>query len=215
MLALALFEHVVAGLSEDEPTGRSWFEVEPFLLAHARRLTGQSKVGAAAGPCSSAGTASEWARWEGQRGAVAAVKEPNGAGASGGKGPDLGQGAGQHFLGEQVGDGDRLIAVGAEPSQPNAGPEGPAVLAVLLSNRPFPAGAALVDGQRAAETDGRQGFGCAGALPPPIGGGLARGRAVDPSAGGGKWALADRADHRHAIVTPRGLRGGAAELSHG
>ena len=35
VLALALFDHVVAGLGEDEPTAQSWFEVEPFLLAHA------------------------------------------------------------------------------------------------------------------------------------------------------------------------------------
>ncbi len=35
LLALALFDHVVAGLGEDEPTAQSWFEVEPFLLAHA------------------------------------------------------------------------------------------------------------------------------------------------------------------------------------
>jgi len=37
----------VAGLGEDEPTARSWFEVEPFLVAHALRLTGQSKMGVA------------------------------------------------------------------------------------------------------------------------------------------------------------------------
>ena len=50
LLALALFDHVVAGLGEDEPAAQSWFEVEPFLLAHALRLTGESKMGAAAGP---------------------------------------------------------------------------------------------------------------------------------------------------------------------
>ena len=48
MLALALFDHVVAGLGEDEPATRSWVEVEPLLLAHAWRLTGQSKMGAVA-----------------------------------------------------------------------------------------------------------------------------------------------------------------------
>ena len=48
LLALALFDHVVAGLGEDEPATRSWVEVEPLLLAHAWRLTGQSKMGAVA-----------------------------------------------------------------------------------------------------------------------------------------------------------------------
>jgi hypothetical protein len=48
VLALALFDHVVAGLGEDEPTTRSWVEVEPFLLSHFWRLTGQSKMGAVA-----------------------------------------------------------------------------------------------------------------------------------------------------------------------
>ena len=50
LLALALFGHVVAGLGGEEPTARSWFEVEPFLLAHVVRLTGQSKMGAAGRP---------------------------------------------------------------------------------------------------------------------------------------------------------------------
>ncbi len=54
LLALALFEHVVAGLGEDEVAAQGWFEVEPFLLAHARRLTGPSKMGARLrGPCAS------------------------------------------------------------------------------------------------------------------------------------------------------------------
>ncbi len=50
VLALALFDHVVAGLGEDESTAQIWFEVEPFLLAPPLRLTGQSKMGAAARP---------------------------------------------------------------------------------------------------------------------------------------------------------------------
>ncbi len=178
LLALALFEHVVAGLGEDEPTAQSWVEVEPFLLAHALRLTGQSKMGAAAGPPRQYGYGGEWpwwARWEGPRGAVAgSERSDRGTGAAGGNGTGLAQGVGQHFLGKQVGDGDWLIAVGAEPAQPNAGPEGPAVPAVLLTDGPFPAGAALVDGQRAAQTDGRQGFRRAGSLPSPVGRGLAR-----------------------------------------
>jgi|GEM_PF-7009178 len=44
VLALALFEHVVAGLGEDEAASQSWLEVEPFLLSPSVRLTGQSKM---------------------------------------------------------------------------------------------------------------------------------------------------------------------------
>ena len=44
MLALALFEHVVAGLGEDEAATQSWLEVESLVLSPALRLTGQSKV---------------------------------------------------------------------------------------------------------------------------------------------------------------------------
>ena len=44
LLALALFEHAVAGLGEDGATAKSWLEVEPFLLFPALWVSGQSKV---------------------------------------------------------------------------------------------------------------------------------------------------------------------------
>ncbi len=44
VLALALFEHAVAGLGEDGATAKSWLKVEPFLLFPALWVSGQSKV---------------------------------------------------------------------------------------------------------------------------------------------------------------------------
>ena len=59
-----------------------------------------------------------------------------------------------HLPGDRISHGDGHIAMGAGPSEPDPGHEGPAVLAPLLADRTGAARGALVDGQGPASWPG-------------------------------------------------------------
>jgi len=115
---------------------------------------------------------------------------------------------------EEIADGDRLVAVWAEPAGSKSTGEGVAVRAALVAERAGLAGRALVDRGRRWRLRREQdrGHQLAGVAGSP--GGLAAGVRAEASATGrGEAASADRAGHRSAsyrdaIVTARAIRHG-------
>src|SRR5438067_12583334 len=102
---------------------------------------------------------------------------------------------------EQIGESDRLVAVGTAPSGADSPAELLALRAALLAQIPRAAGRALVHRGRVGRVGGQGRQGC-GVAPPP--GRLAAGRRAEAlPADRDERTAAARAGYRHAIVTAR------------
>src|SRR3954447_1030448 len=105
---------------------------------------------------------------------------------------------------EQIGQSDRLVAMGTGPARPDPAAELPTVGAALFAEEPRAAGRALVHRRRARRATGQRRYRRGVAAPP---GGLAAGCGAEALAPGrGEGATAAGAGYRYAIVTARAIK---------